>query len=566
LIGQGYTVINDFGPTEATVSGATWKCPPDFEGNIVPIGRPVIHSRLYILDKNGQSVPLGVAGELYIGGVAVARGYLNRPELTAEVFLPDPFTDEPGARMYKTGDQARYLPDGNVVFLGRNDHQVKIRGFRIELGEIDARLAEHPVVLHATVIASDDGHSNRLVAYIVASPNEELGRVLRDHLSTKLPSYMIPSVFVRLDELPLNSNGKLDRRKLPEPSDEDFIHQKYDAPQGGIESALRDIWMQILGIARIGRHDDFFMLGGHSLLAVKMISQIQSVLGFKVSLGAVFEAPTIAQLAPRLLGSSGSSQDAFNVLLPIKPHGTREPLFCIHPALGLSWCFIGLSRHLHADQPIYGLQARGFSDNDKPAATFDELLLDYMNQIRQIQPHGPYKLLGYSFGGMVAHSIASLLERQGEKVALLGIMDARPSNHESVAVTEIEAVTGDAGVNIVRSLAGKEYSTDDNVTDLERAFWRKAPEVVQWVMSLDRTHSTPSFSGDMVLFRATERTRPNSSLISALDWKPYVKGEIEVKDINCKHNDMGQPGSIAEIGGVLAQRLEEIHVASLKED
>ncbi|KAI8348413.1 hypothetical protein B0O80DRAFT_502091 [Mortierella sp. GBAus27b] len=353
--------------------------------------------------------------------------------------------------MYKTGDLGRFLPDGNIVILGRNDHQVKIRGFRIELGEIEVRLYEHPMVNNAAVVATESSHGKRLVAYIVSDPNDHLSRVIRAHLSTKLPSHMIPSVFVRLDGLPLNSNGKLDRKRLPEPSDQDFVHQTYHAPQGEIEGALRYIWMQLLGNTKIGRHDDFFMLGGHSLLAVKMISQIQSVVGFKISLGAVFEAPTIAQLASRLLSSSGSFQDAFNVLLPIKPHGTRDPLFCIHPAFGLSWCFIGLSRHLHANQPIYGLQVRGFFDDDKPATTLDEMALDYINQIQQIQPHGPYRLLGYLFGGTVAHTMASQLERQGEEVVFLGIMDTLPSDHESLSATE----AGDAESDVISHLAGK---------------------------------------------------------------------------------------------------------------
>ncbi|KAF9354217.1 hypothetical protein BGX34_011150, partial [Mortierella sp. NVP85] len=210
LISQGYTVINDFGPTELTVSATTWRCPPDFKGDIVPIGRPVIHSRIYLLDKHGQPVPIGAIGEMYVGGIGVARGYLNRPELTTERFLPDPFSGDAEARMYRTGDLARYLPDGNIVFVGRNDDQVKIRGFRIELGEIESRLSEHPLVQQAAVLALGEDEAKRLVAYVAAKPEDQLVNTLRSYLASCLPHYMIPAAIVRLDTLPLTSSDKID--------------------------------------------------------------------------------------------------------------------------------------------------------------------------------------------------------------------------------------------------------------------------------------------------------------------------------------------------------------------
>ncbi|KAK3807015.1 MAG: amino acid adenylation domain protein, partial [Benniella sp.] len=320
-------IMNEYGPTEATIITTHWKSSHDFNGDIVPIGRPIANKKIYILDTHGHPVPLGSIGELYIGGVGVARGYLNRPELTAKVFVPDPFSSDKEARMYKTGDLARYLPDGNIIFLGRNDHQVKVRGFRIELGEIEARLVDHPLVQSAAVMAMGDGGDKRLVAYVVAKHDDQIAYTLRSHLRSHLPDYMVPAAFVRLDDLPLSANGKLDRPRLPKPDTSAMAYEPYEPPHGTVETALMTIWMDLLHIDSIGRHDNFFMLGGHSLLAVKMITQIRSLMGFKITLGTLFLAPTIAELVPHLLTAGNSLEDAFNVLLPIQPRGTRLPLF-----------------------------------------------------------------------------------------------------------------------------------------------------------------------------------------------------------------------------------------------
>ena len=218
------SIINEYGPSETAIGDIAWRCPEKrFDGDVLPIGRPIGNKKIYLLDQHQKPVPTGAIGELYIGGVGVARGYLNRPELTAKVFLPDPFAGDKYARMYKTGDQARYLPDGNIVFLGRNDHQVKIRGFRIELGEIESRLSEHPLVDKATIITIGEGSDKRLVGYVVAKPDDNLVNTLRSHLTACLPAYMVPAAIVRLDTLPLNSNGKLDRKALPVP-DLSLIH------------------------------------------------------------------------------------------------------------------------------------------------------------------------------------------------------------------------------------------------------------------------------------------------------------------------------------------------------
>ena len=293
-------VINGYGPTEITVCATTWQCPEDFAGGVVPIGRPIANTRLYLLDGSGQPVPLGAAGELYIGGAGVARGYLNRPDLTAERFLDDPFSHAPGGRMYRTGDLARYLPDGDLEFLGRNDYQVKIRGFRVELGEIEARLLEHPMVREVVVIArGDTPGEKRLVAYLTTTPEgetAELASTLRTHLSTRLPDYMMPAAFVRLDQFPLTPNGKLDRRALPVPDGDAYARETYEAPQGETEIKLAAIWADLLKLDRVSRNDHFFALGGHSLLAVRMMSRI-GALGVELPLAALFASPTLKDFA-----------------------------------------------------------------------------------------------------------------------------------------------------------------------------------------------------------------------------------------------------------------------------
>ncbi|XP_031633913.1 uncharacterized protein LOC116347467 [Contarinia nasturtii] len=289
-------LYNLYGSTESTYATFHLYKPGDhvFE----TIGRPISNSRIYLLDAHGQLVPFGAEGELYIGGAVIARGYLNRPELTAERFLPDPFSENPSAQMFRTGDRARYLPDGNLVYLGRIDHQMNIRGFRVEPGEIEALLVEHPLVRDAIVQAWTDGpEANvRLIAYVVADSNISLAQNLRTYLTNILPDYMVPAAYVCLSSLPITANGKLDRSALPPPSDEAFARQSYEAPQGEIEEKLELIWSELLSIERISRNDNFFELGGHSLLIVRMLTQLRQ-LGLEATVQEVFGNPSLAALA-----------------------------------------------------------------------------------------------------------------------------------------------------------------------------------------------------------------------------------------------------------------------------
>ncbi|ORX76564.1 acetyl-CoA synthetase-like protein [Basidiobolus meristosporus CBS 931.73] len=551
-IQPGVRIVNEYGPTETVVGCSVYDMSTPLDQAInVPIGRPIANTRLYLLDSHGKPVPLGAVGELHIGGAGVARGYLNRPDLTAERFLPDPFSDKEGCRMYKTGDLARYLPDGNLEYLGRNDHQIKIRGFRIEPGEIEARLVDHPLVKEAAVLALGEGTEKRLVAYVVAEHKEGLAHLLRTYIAEKLPDYMTPAAFVRLDELPLTPNGKLDRRALPEPDSSSLVSQKYEAPVGEIETALAAIWEELLSIERVGRHDNFFMIGGHSLLAVKLIGRIRSSLGFELKLRTIFQAPTIEELVQVLPQQDSSHEDAFNVMLPLKPNGNRSPLFCVHPIFGLSWSFVGLAKHLHADQPLYGIQARGLDGNSRPALTLEDMASDYIDQIRLIQPHGPYNLLGWSFGGTVAHHMAVQLEMQGEKVDLLALMDSRAEAMSTLGC--IDENEHDTSYIELLARFGSKYTPGEG-----QALWETVRNVVRNNSRVSSQYSPSMFSGDILFFSATVPSEETALLIDPNSWAPFVRGKIEVHEVECAHLEMNRPEPMAHIGSVLYSRLEEL--------
>jgi acyl-coenzyme A synthetase/AMP-(fatty) acid ligase/acyl carrier protein len=294
---------NGYGPTEATISATFWTCEPESDRRTVPIGRPIANTRTYVLDRHLRPVPVGVPGELYIGGDGLARGYLGRPGLTAERFVPDPLSQLPGARLYRTGDRARYRSDGTLEFLGRLDHQVKIRGFRVEPGEIAATLAQHPDVRDGIVVAREDSTGDRrLVAYIVPAAEALAPGVdqLRGFLQARLPEHMIPSAFVVLDALPLTPSGKVDRRALPAPDQTRAGLEALVTPRTPVEEAIAEIWMAVLKLERVGVHDNFFALGGHSLLATQVVARLRAAFGLELPLRALFETPTVGGLAERI--------------------------------------------------------------------------------------------------------------------------------------------------------------------------------------------------------------------------------------------------------------------------
>ena len=416
LLERGLELWNMYGPTETTIWSAICRVS---RGEPLTIGGPIANTSLYILDDALQPVPVGVPGELHIGGDGLASGYLKRPELTAERFVPHPFDPTPHARVYKTGDLARYLEDGRIEYLGRGDQQVKVRGFRIELGEIETALARQPGVTSAVAVTREDIPGDvRLVGYVVMSPAATATSAdLRRALSESLPSYMIPSAVVRLGELPLTPNGKVDRRALPEPQLERSGGSEPVPPRSELEERLVRIWEAELGVSPIGITDDFFALGVTSIDAARLFAHLEHELAADLPLGALFRAPTIESLA-RLL-EEGAAEDRWTSLVPIQPNGARPPIFCVHGGAGTILHLQPLARRLGLDQPFYGLQARGLYGGVAPLRSVEEMATHYLDELRTVQPRGPYYLAGYCFGSIVAFDMAQRLVQDGEAVGLL---------------------------------------------------------------------------------------------------------------------------------------------------
>jgi amino acid adenylation domain-containing protein len=426
------SVWNMYGPTETTVWSSLYRV-DGREERSVPIGKPIANTSLYVLGPQRESLPCGSEGELYIGGDGLARGYFERPELTAEKFVPDPFSSRAGARMYRTGDLARYRPDGNVEFLGRVDHQVKIRGFRIELGEIEAVLEQHPAVQKAIAVARDgDSSSKYLAAYFIPRSGVSFSQSdLRQHLRKQLPEYMIPSALVALRGFPLSPNGKVDRKTLPAPQASDYQRDhEYLAPRDKIERKLVAIWEDLLGVKPIGVKDGFFDLGGKSLQAARLFTKIISSFGKELPLTTLIHAPTVELLANAIRPLSKDAN--YPTLVPMKKTGTRPPFFCIHGGAGSTLFMHRVGAKMDAEQPFYGIEPEGMDGRQFRNTTLEEIAAYYLSEIRRVQPAGPYCFGGYCFGGIVAYEMAQQLLRQGEPAALVVLLTAELRFHRKV--------------------------------------------------------------------------------------------------------------------------------------
>ena len=420
LLDRSATLWNMYGPTETTIWSTIERI--EWADQEISIGRPIANTEIYILDQFLQPVPVGVSGELYIGGHGLARGYRRRPELTQERFVPHPFSTEPHARLYRTGDLVRYRLDGRIVHLGRLDHQVKIRGFRIELGEIEAVLSRHPAVRQAVVIAREDQQGlKQLAAYLVCqegsapTPTE-----LRSFVQMVLPDYMTPSFFVFLEAMPLTANNKVDVRALPAPAPYLSDALVYVGPRDRVEVQLTALWQQVLEVSKIGIHDNFFDLGGHSLKAAQLFFLLEQVYGRHLPLATLFQVPTIAELASVL--SRDQWAPPWQSLVAIQPSGTAIPIFMVPGVGGNVLIFAQLARLLGLDQPFYGLQARGLDGKEAPFTSVPEMARYYVAEIRAFRHQGPYVLAGVCTGGLIAYEMAQQLSEQGEAVTLV-VMD-----------------------------------------------------------------------------------------------------------------------------------------------
>ncbi|WP_433624777.1 amino acid adenylation domain-containing protein [Nocardia sp. CA-120079] len=557
-------LYNLYGPTEFAVHATHSPVAADIEG-AVPIGLPVWNAQAYVLDSRLHPVPSGVAGELYLAGAQLARGYAGRTDLTSDRFVANPF-GAPGSRMYRTGDLVTRKADGSIGYLGRTDFQVKLRGLRIELGEVETALTAHDSVARAVASVRSD----QLVAYVVTTTTVD-AEALRTHVAERLPSYMVPAVIMVLDAMPLNPNGKLDRRALPDPV---FAAREFRAPTTPLESTVAAVFAEVIGIDRVGIDDDFFGLGGNSLLAAQVVSRLRKVTGAQIKVAWFFTEPTVLGISKQISavfehGRDSGSAAALGVILPLRTAGTRPPLFCVHPLAGLSWSYAGLARVLPADQPIYGIQTPALTEDDYHPGSMVEIARRYVAEMRAVQPEGPYRILGWSLGGKLAHAVATELQADGAQVALLAILDAYPGgdftdfrNQIRQAFTELGLDTaalpaaenlqeiGDEAVAALHTMAigqGVDVLTPERL----RLIYRTAMRTVE----LESQYRPGVFEGTLEFFRATvdAEARPDRT---PADWQPFVSDEIIDRPIGSTHELMTSAEALAEIGPRLAELLE----------
>ncbi|PTR44095.1 amino acid adenylation domain-containing protein [Rhodococcus sp. OK611] len=526
---------NLYGPTEAAVDVTFHEVTAADEVS-VPIGAPVWNTQVFVLDSRLRPVPVGVPGELYLAGVQLARGYVGRSDLTSDRFVANPFGAS-GERMYRTGDLVTWSAAGELEYIGRTDFQVKLRGLRIELGEIEAALLGLDGVEQAVAVVRQDslGHP-QLVGYVVGDPSFDPG-VARASLGRALPEYMIPSVFVRLGALPVNASGKLHRSALPAPVP---VAREYRAPVSATEVAIAEVLAEVLGVGQVGVDDNFFELGGNSLIATGVVARLTARLGSEVRLQWMFSEPTPAGLADRI--DSGTRADAdgeesFEVLLPIRVGGSEPPLFCVHPIGGLSWAFAGLARHLESDRGIYGLQSPALGSSGWAPGSIGEWADRYVREIRSIQPEGPYHLLGWSLGGVIAQAMAVQLQSEGEDVALLAMMDSFADHEAAPARSVLDEPTPD---ELLGGLVPEGIRLHDRAQAVE--------SVVESLVLL-AAHRPKSFAGDVVYFTAAQEDRSGS--LGASTWRSVVDGAIHNHPVESTHWGMASPEALAVIARIL---------------
>ncbi|HEX7331915.1 MAG TPA: amino acid adenylation domain-containing protein [Pyrinomonadaceae bacterium] len=600
-------LINGYGPTENTTFSCchVMKAGAAVGGDSVPIGRPITNTHVYVLDDEQHVAPLGARGELYLGGDGLARGYAGHAELTAERFVPDGVSGRSGERLYRTGDMVRYNEEGLLEFIGRADQQVKVRGYRIELGEVEEALAGYEGISDSVVVVTTEDEK-RLVGYVVAAPGAELKvSELREYLSAKLPGFMIPSAFVELAELPLTANGKVDRKKLAAAELEWEGTRDYEAPRTEAERLMAVIWTEVLGVERLGIHDNFFDLGGHSLLAIRMISRMRQVFEVELGVRELFERPTIAGLAAAIEEALPGTVEPTTrqlrkqvlppSLVPIQPNGKKSPLFLIHSAGGFVFTYIRLAHHLGHDQPVYGLQAHGVDGDLERHTSVEEMAAEYVKAIRAVQPEGPYQLGGWSFGGVVAFETAQQLQAQGQEVNILLLIDSstrRKQLKKSTPASRANLLflfSRQLGIPAERAYPIIEQKSDSPTEALdqileeaktlnvlppnaEMSFVRRLYDLLALHVEMIEEYKPQPYKGRVVLLRASEAlpagpdvgpltglaqqwlaSKPINSILGrrTKGWETVVKTGVEVHDVPGTHFTMMQEPNVT----VLAEHL-----------
>ncbi|MEA5549545.1 amino acid adenylation domain-containing protein [Anabaena cylindrica UHCC 0172] len=498
----------------------------------IPYGLPMTNQRFYVLKETLENCPVWVAGHLYIGGIGLAKGYWCDEAKTQTSFIIHPQTQE---RLYKTGDWGRYLPDGNIEFLGRDDFQVKIHGYRIELGEIEFALQQHTTIKEVIVNVLEEKSNKSLIGYIVPKP-EKASEInfseLRHFLQTKLPAYMIPSTFMLLESLPLTANGKVNRQALPTPTKTPKLEKTLVLPRNPTEKILISIWGEVFQLNQIGINDNFFELGGHSFLALQLIAKINHKLGQNIAISTLFQYPTVAGLA-----NSFTKNPVSSVLVPIRVEGTQLPLFCIHPSGGQVMAYQHLATCLDSNQPIYGLQSRTLNNSLPEYESIDKMAVEYAKIIRQHQLNSPYYLMGWSMGGVIAISVAKELEKQEQEVAFVGLVDAfllpkNAPNFERNRLQELGLLFDETFADISVNMIEKQL----NLTEIHE--------------QMLRVHHPPQIQAKIYIWEALEEYAQG---ISRTNWSQYTTNTTHTEIVHANHFTIMRPPNIQN----LAQKLQQ---------
>lgn len=542
-----YHCINAYGPTEISVCATLAIC--ERSESKPPIGKPLKNVSVYVLDKYLQPLPVNVRGELYVGGPGVARGYLNHAALTQVKFIPNPFSPDPAARLYKTGDMVRWLPDGSLDYLGRDDDQVKIRGFRIELGEIERHLQGHPAVRQCVVLKKQVEHDAKLIAYLIPNAATVIdSMVLRDYLGARLPDYMVPNAFVVLDKMSLTTNRKIDKNALlSKPLTIVSSAKTYQHPRNEIEFQLVRLWEKLLNVSSIGITDDFFSLGGHSLLLITLLAQVEKIFHKKFPVSLIYAKPTIEQLAAALMAEENSTE--LNPIVKLRETGHLPPIYLIHEVTGIPFTYLTLSRYIDADYPIYGIQDPT-AGKQKRFATIQEMAACYVDAIRKVQKNGPYYFVGWCLGGVIAYEMAQQLLRQGESVAKLILIDSPMDLHK---IRKHKSYTDQ--FNDVKTMLNEGdlltlyHSTQDKSTWINDM----AAEFMHRIMLMREYRPAIYSDPDAVtLIKASESSGPDDIITPTSDngWQPYV-ADINVHFAPGNHQSMIKEPHASQLAAII---------------
>ncbi|OJW18055.1 amino acid adenylation domain-containing protein [Mucilaginibacter sp. 44-25] len=579
LIPRSKAVWNMYGPTETTIYSIIKHIT---DANDITIGWPVANTQVYILDEEKNNLTNGEIGEIYIGGDGVARGYLNRPELNAERFIDNPFT--PGEKIYRTGDLAKIKPDGDIVYLGRIDHQVKVRGYRIELGEIEHNLGKQEGIKQAVVIAREDTPGiPRLVAYLVLESGQigipdktDLDKWDKALLDV-LPEYMVPDDYVLLDVIPSTPNGKIDRKALPKP---DYSHinrdGEYVAPRTSNEQLVAGIWEEMMGLEKVSIFDNFFQLGGRSLVAVKIMARLEQETGKRLPLATLFEYSTVEKLASRL--EIDAEAITWESLVPIKPRGSKMPLYIVHGA-GLNvLLFNALAMNMDDEQPVYGLQAKGLNGIDEPLDVMEEIAANYVDEIINHDPVGPYAVAGYSLGGLIAYEMAKQMLAMGKDVKMLAMFDTYADQTQKFD-SPLKRFVDNAWLLVKQIAYTPVLFAQDPARTIEyksREIGRRIKKLFKNVLPADKKEGFSAYTDDIherslaaqknylltpvniaiELFRAKKKTFYMNDF-KYLGWKPFALKGVHVHDIPGEHNTIFAPPNDKEFAQVLQKCLDE---------